>query len=98
MSDVCGLLRTFEDFPVMLGNCGLDMSYPWLMACECNFFHVKRSKDVAARAINVKIDGCTITQKHHENFRIHSNGHSGHLIRIWGLGSVNSLSSRGSEN
>ena len=25
-------------------------------------FQVKRSKDVAVRAINVKIDGCTITQ------------------------------------
>ena len=33
------------------------------MACECNFFRVKRSNGLAARAINVKIDGCTITQK-----------------------------------
>ena len=34
----------------------------------------------------------------YETFRIVSNRHSGVLIKFWGLGSVNFLSSRGTEN
>ena len=57
------LSRPFQDFLVVIGYNVLDMLLVSMIACQNFFQQVKRSKDVAARAINVKNEFTAITQK-----------------------------------